>query len=602
MNQQIERSGVIILCTLFLFSIGCATRETIKTDKVVVGKVLVESTPSSRIKVGGRLLGTSPIEVPIECQVRTVRILGWPSKHEDPITNLLTLPFCILEGVFYNLGAKDVVGFLNRGTEREYLHKAVVFEASLPGYLSEKLTINSASLPSRWSPKLIPTEAHGVYTRCLAKARRLYRERDYVGAGLELERAVSAIPEMEEARSLLEEAKRRGAEQHSGRNATRGGATRIGQNDSISDSVDWRRGDRTDWHHLSVSGFGLLEISVESDSPKDHSEVRVNPADGMSRLAKVDKGNVRSWIIPHNTPLSVEVQVTNRNWGRPVRYSVKTSHVNGRDYGVFVGISEYLDPNIPSPPFCDKDATEMAGHLARFGFAPNRIRLLTNDQGTKAAIYRSVSDLCQLAGPADRFTFFFSGHGGGGARRRGSYLEFLLPYDAVRRDARNKTWSDSCISPEFFVELFRDLRCQTIVLIFDSCFSASGAEAIAARVGKGTALGDLTYRGESDDSFLRGVSVVAKHKTVLDSGTALQKKVLVLCASQADQPAWGDKKLGHGIFTYGLLKALREVPQGDMVSWDEICGAAGKLLKNERQQPRTMGSFLSEKIGLFRQP
>ena len=156
---------------------------------------------------------------------------------------------------------------------------------------------------------------------------------------------------------------------------------------------------------------------------------------------------------------------------------------------------------------------------------------------------------------------------------------------------------DSCISPEFFSELFEDVKCHTVVLVFDCCFSAGGGRAVAQRTVRGQRLGELSYRGTIGGQFVKGIKLVAEQTSPHHGTRRLPKNILILCASQADQPAWGDDNSRHGLFTGAILEILEKA--NEPISWEAVFDAAKKHIRNEKQIPKGIDLFPGEDIYLY---
>ncbi len=124
--------------------------------------------------------------------------------------------------------------------------------------------------------------------------------------------------------------------------------------------------------------------------------------------------------------------------------------------------------------------------------------------------------------------FYYAGHG---VPNDATKSAFLLPIDA------DGTLTDVCLSVEKLYNELASTNANNIVIFLDACFS--GAQ-----------------RGEGMLSSARGVAIKAKESTP-------QGNMVVFSATTGEQTAFPYSNYGHGMFTYYLLKKLRET-QGDV--------------------------------------
>ena len=102
---------------------------------------------------------------------------------------------------------------------------------------------------------------------------------------------------------------------------------------------------------------------------------------------------------------------------------------------VVIGISDYLDPNIPDLQFAHRDALAFAAFLKTpngGGLTDEHIRLLVNEQATASQLAAALFWLIEESKEGDDAIIYFSGHADAETTtqmRQG----FLLTYDSPAR-------------------------------------------------------------------------------------------------------------------------------------------------------------------------
>lgn len=187
--------------------------------------------------------------------------------------------------------------------------------------------------------------------------------------------------------------------------------------------------------------------------------------------------------------------------------------------GVFVGIDRYQYPDVSELRFAERDARAL--HALVSDTLGDGADLLVGARATRAAIEQSLVEL-QKVDPDDFVVIGFSGHG--------SETHELVTYDADVYDLNN-----TCISLDHLTELFRAIPAKQLVCVLDCCFSG----AMGAKV----------------------LHVESRPRKVLSEAALLDQLAgdgrLILTASTADQPAWENPRIGHGLLTHFLLQALQ---------------------------------------------
>ena len=194
-------------------------------------------------------------------------------------------------------------------------------------------------------------------------------------------------------------------------------------------------------------------------------------------------------------------------------------------WGVIIGINAYDDSNINSLRYASADASaiyEVLTHPQTGGFKKEQLHLLTSDSQnppTRNNILESLALLSRMIRAGDTVVFHFSGHGltqGG--------INYLLP-----ADTRVNIPTETAIPLSKVYAAIQNARQQIIFL--DACHSGQ-------RRDKGTTSGAMSF------AFAEAVFSEAEGRVTLAS-------------CNINESSFEDDKLGHGVFTYYLLEALR---------------------------------------------
>jgi len=219
-------------------------------------------------------------------------------------------------------------------------------------------------------------------------------------------------------------------------------------------------------------------------------------------------------------------------------------------YALVIGISKYLQKDIPELQFADRDAKVFAEYLqskAGGNVPKENVRLLLNEEATSSAVYDAIYWLKNICEKDDLVYFYFSGHGD--VENITIYKNgFLICYDSPPNNYINLS-----LSVDYLNNIANTLSAQTkanVVLITDACHSGKLA---------GSKFNGNVLVGEQ----LRAVKEAVKNKEVR----------LTACAADQlsnEMQDWGG---GRGVFSYYLingLKGLADKEKDGVVTLDEI--------------------------------
>lgn len=134
-----------------------------------------------------------------------------------------------------------------------------------------------------------------------------------------------------------------------------------------------------------------------------------------------------------------------------------------------------------------------------------------------------VSNVASIYGGDARVIIYYAGHG---MPDESTQTAYLLPVDGSGSDF------STGYSLDKLYKALGELPCKNVTVFLDACFSGS-------------------QRGDGMLANTRGVAIKARESDP-------QGKMVVFSAAQGDETAWPYAEKGHGLFTYYLLKKLKE--------------------------------------------
>jgi hypothetical protein len=192
---------------------------------------------------------------------------------------------------------------------------------------------------------------------------------------------------------------------------------------------------------------------------------------------------------------------------------------SGTAWALVIGVNSYA--NISRLNYAVSDAAEVAKLLPGLRFAQNKIRLLVDDQATKARIEETLYRDFAAMGPEDRLFVYFAGHGETLAIRDGEE-GFLLPVDADPA-----ALPLTAISMNDVRRIAQRLKAKHFLFVMDACFSGF---ALTRDPPKHTTPDHIRF-------ILREPAV-----QVITAGRRGEKAI---------------EEAGHGLFTRRLIEGLR---------------------------------------------
>lgn len=189
-----------------------------------------------------------------------------------------------------------------------------------------------------------------------------------------------------------------------------------------------------------------------------------------------------------------------------------------------IGIRRYQQP-LAEADFADEDARLVGRYLTALGYPESQVATLVGEKATKSALEKYIESwLPNRVESGDDVFVYFSGHGAPDPSRQDAYL---VPYDG------DPAYLDKTSYPvkKLYAELAK-LPARSVTVVLDSCFSGAGGRSVLA---KG-----------------------ARPLVTVSAITDIPERVTVLTAGASDQISYSYQEKGHGLFTYFLLRGLKD--------------------------------------------
>ena len=205
---------------------------------------------------------------------------------------------------------------------------------------------------------------------------------------------------------------------------------------------------------------------------------------------------------------------------------------------LLVGVNKYQDKRLPSLRYSAVDCQGLAAALtdASQGLTQTKQRVyhdLTSEIPTLSTLRRSLTEITDNAQPQDTILFYFSGHG---MLDPNSQQAFLCLADTQTDDLLN-----TGLALQEVLHLLGNSQAQTQLVWLDACHS-----------------GNLTFRNSRSNITTASLPNPTSQMVELLRQRAKQSKgFYALLSCDTNQQSWEFTELGHGVFTYYLMRGLR---------------------------------------------
>lgn len=209
---------------------------------------------------------------------------------------------------------------------------------------------------------------------------------------------------------------------------------------------------------------------------------------------------------------------------RTIDQNIPASGVtNSNTFAVIIGNENYS--MVAKVPYAKNDAMVFAEYCRKtLGLPEKNVR--TYGDATFGMMKNAIKDIQNIASAYNgniKVIFYYAGHGIPNEQSKDAYL---LPVDADGRE------TDICYPVNKLYQELGSMNVKNVIVLMDACFS--GAQ-----------------RGDGMLMSARGVAL--KPKASAPSGN-----MIVFSAATNDETAYPYMEKGHGMFTYFLLKKLRD--------------------------------------------
>lgn len=223
-------------------------------------------------------------------------------------------------------------------------------------------------------------------------------------------------------------------------------------------------------------------------------------------------------------------------------------------YALIIGNEHYAD--VPSVPYAEHDARVFAEYCNKVLGLPEK-NITTCMNATYAELLAAVKRIKSISdahGGDISIVFYYTGHG---IPDESSHEAYLLPTDA------DGTMTEVCYGVN---ELCKDLAltgAKSITMMLDASFNGT------------------QRNGNVLQAMSRGVAIKAKP-------IVAENKIVVLKAAGENESAYMMKNKSHGLFTYFLLKKLKEtkgdITIGELTEYIRNEVAASAIIQYKRSQ------------------
>ena len=262
-----------------------------------------------------------------------------------------------------------------------------------------------------------------------------------------------------------------------------------------------------------------LEV-VDADQKTLSKSFTIKLAPGINSFKAIALNKQRTESQPDETDVNY---IPANNTPAPATDDVKL-HL------VVIGVNDYKNPKY-NLNYAKADAISIKEELEQNHgiFNSTKVYFITDAEATKTNIEATLNLVIKEAMPKDLFIFYYAGHGVMSDSQPQKEF-YIVPYDVTQLYGADDALAQKGISAKELQEFSKNIAAQKQLFILDACQSAGMLQLMASR-------------GAAEE---RAIAQLAR-----STGSHW------LTASGSDQFATEFAQLGHGVFTYVLLKGLK---------------------------------------------
>lgn len=228
---------------------------------------------------------------------------------------------------------------------------------------------------------------------------------------------------------------------------------------------------------------------------------------------------------------------------------------NTKTFALIIGNENYK--KVEKVAYAANDAKVFAQYCTKtLGLPEKNVTVVTDaSYGDMLSALDCIKSIAEAYGGDVRVIFYYAGHG---VPNESSHDAFLLPVDA------DGSITDVCLATSKLYGELSAMNARQVLVFMDACFSGS-------------------QRGSGMLASARGVALRANTERP-------RGNMVVFSAATGDQTAYPYEEKGHGLFTYFLLKKLRDTrgnvtlgELGDYVSTE--VNRQSVVVNNKKQTP-----------------
>lgn len=223
-------------------------------------------------------------------------------------------------------------------------------------------------------------------------------------------------------------------------------------------------------------------------------------------------------------------------------------------FAIVIGIEKYRQ-KLPNADHAVNDAKTMTEYLTKvMGYPEGNVVTLTNEHATKSDFEKYFEKWLFNHVEKDSSVFiYFSGHGAPNVKTGDAYL---VPYDG------DPAFIEQTGYPlKRLYESLNKLPAKEVIVALDSCFSGAGGKSVIAQGARPLVMN-------------------------LEQDIPVSGNMVVMSASSGDQISSTYEEKGHGLFTYFLLKGMKDglTEVGELFDYlkPNVGSAARKVFNNEQ--------------------